>query len=170
MKTFLGIILSVLFSSLAQARIGENVEQCEKRYGPTVERRPAIQATSDKEACVFSKDGVTIVVEYRNGTAWHVSYRLPVPMLDAVLAAIAPDGGWSAPVTIDQVDVRIASTARDQVASVTYPAKNRRDDPANLVVCTRAYSKANRDDYQAKLAGISSVVKEREAAKPLKGF
>jgi len=155
---------------MAQARIGENVEQCEKRYGPTVERRAAIQASSDKEACVFSKDGVTIVVEYRNAAAWHVSYRLPVPMLDAVLAAIAPDGGWSPPIAIDQVDVRIASTARDQVASVIYPPKNRRDDPANLVVCTRAYSKANRDDYQAKLAGITSVVKEREAAKPLKGF
>lgn len=161
--------LFLLCTSVAQARIGETFAQCETRYGPVVERTAAKLGDSDKEACIFSKEGVTITVEYRNGTAWWVSYRLPQPMVDAVLAAIAPDGGWSSSLTINGRQVQVSATTHDQVAVVTYPPK-RKDDPATLVVATRAYAKANRADYQAKLSALPEMIKQRHSAQPLKNF
>ena len=157
-------------ASAVEARIGETLAQCETRYGPVVERKASQMAESDKEACVFSKEGVTVTVEYRNGIAWWVSYRMPQPALDAILGAIAPEGGWAPSVMIGGQQMTVSAVARDQVAIVTYPAKSRRDDPLTLVVATRSCGKANREEYQKKLAVIPDLVKEREAAKPLKSF
>ena len=169
MIRFVVPLLLLCTTVASQARIGETLAQCETRYGPVVERAAPKLAESDKEACVFSKEGVTITVEYRNGTAWWVSYRLPQPMVEPVLAAIAPDGGWSPAITISGKQIQISATTHDQVAVVTFPSK-RKEDPATLVVANRAYGKANRADYQAKLSTLPEVIKQRQAAQPLKSF
>jgi hypothetical protein len=164
------LVLALLFiSHLAQARIGETIEQCETRYGPVVERKPAELADSDKEACVFSKESVTITVEYRSGSAWWISYRMDPSSLDTILKLIAPEGGWAKPIHVNGQDVRLAAVSRDQLAVVNVP-KARSVQPVTLIVCTRAYGKAQWADYEKKLAAVADIVKEREANQPLKTF
>jgi hypothetical protein len=56
------------------------------------------------------------------------------------------------------------------LAVVTFPPKQRKQDPVTLVVATRSYGKANRANYQAKLATVPEMIKAREASRPLQSF
>jgi hypothetical protein len=163
------ILPLLLTAGMVQARLGETLAECETRYGPVVERTPAKLADSDKEACIFSKEGVTITVEFRNNTAWKLTYRLAQAMIDPILATIAPPSGWASSVTINGRQMMIASTTHDQVAVVELPVR-RRDDPAEIIVASRAYTKANRADYEARLASLPNLIKERQSARPLQNF
>ncbi len=158
-----------MVAGMAQARLGETLAECETRYGPVVERVAPKLPESDKEACIFSKEGITITVEFRNGNAWRVTYRLPQQMIDPVLETIAPPNGWAPSVTINGRRMMIAATTHDQVAMVVMPVR-RKDDPAEIIVASRAFTKANRANYQSQLAGLPDLIKQRQQSQPLKSF
>jgi len=158
-----------MVASMAQARLGETLAECESRYGPVVERVAPKLPESDKEACIFSKEGITITVEFRNGNAWRVNYRLPQQMIDPVLETIAPASGWAPSITINGRRMMIAATTHDQVAMVVMPTR-RREDPAEITVASRAFTKANRANYEAQVASLPDVIKQRQQARPLQNF
>lgn len=154
---------------MVQARLGETIAECETRYGPVVERVAPKLPESDKEACIFSKEGITITVEFRNGNAWRVNYRLQQAMIEPILATIAPENGWAPAVTINGRQMMIAAVTHDQVAMVVYPVR-RKEDPADITVASRAYTKANRANYEAEIAALPDVIKQRQEARPLQNF
>lgn len=101
-----------VFTTIAEARLGENMEQCMERYGPVIERRPATLAASDAEALVFSKSGVTVVVEMRQGRAWLITYRkgkMLAHEAEALVMANMADGTWSKPLKIAGGECRLLS-------------------------------------------------------------
>ncbi|MBL9117874.1 MAG: hypothetical protein JNJ83_22890 [Verrucomicrobiaceae bacterium] len=164
------VIALVLMGTSVQARLGETVAECEARYGPIVEKRPAELVESDKDALVYSKEGVTVTAEYRNGQAWKVTYRMPSNALETILGAIAPEGGWSSPVMIAGQEVRVSSVTRDQLSVVSYPSRLRKEDPIVLEVSNRSFGKAKRADYDKKLLSIQEILKQRDENRPLKNF
>ncbi len=166
----IAILLIVTSCATAFGRLGETIAECESRYGLVVERVSAQVKESDPEACVFSKSGVTLIVEFKAGKAWKSTYRitgLDETGLQKLLEAEGGEGGWSAPLKLVNQEVRYSSD-HERVAILT-PGK-RLDDISSFVVVTKAYSKANRLDYEAKLAAIPDEVKRRQNARPLQGL
>ena len=91
--TLLALWLSV---SVGQSRINESREKCIERYGePLAEIAPRLKA-SDPKVDVFKRPGFLIVVEYREGKAWTITYagREVSRNLEAILARNAEDGDW----------------------------------------------------------------------------
>ena len=163
-------LLFALISIAAQARIDENLAECETRYGPVVEHRPATQKDSDKEACVFSKNGITIVAEFHQGKVWRISYNktgMEADEVEILLNANAVDGAWSPPLKISGQEVRTSSDHK-RVAIFT-PGK-RPEATFTLVIATRACTDANRADYETKLAAIPATLQRRNEGKGLKDF
>ncbi len=163
--------LLVMLSSLAaQARLGETLAECEARYGPVVERRPAKQKESDKEACVFSKNGFAVVTEFRSGNVWKITYTktgMEADELGTLLKANATEGGWSAPLKISAQEFR-SSSNHERLAIYT-PGK-RPEATFTLVIATKSFAEANRADYETKLAKIPEELKRRSDSRPLKDF
>ena len=163
-------LLLVISSISAQARVGETIEQCIARYGPVVEKQPAKLALSDKEACVFSRNGITIVAEYKAGIAWRVAYRMidfDADTLANLLAANALESGWSKVLKIGVKDVR-ATTNRERMA--TFSMGKRLMDASILEVTSAEFGKANRKEYEARLAAVPALVRSRISADPTKPF
>ena len=163
-------LLFVVSCITAQARVGETLTQCIARYGPVVEKQPAKLAVSDKEACVFSRNGITIVAEFKAGIAWRVAYRMvdfDTDTLANLLSANALESGWSKALRLGSQDVR-ATPNRERIAIFT--TGKRTMDPSTLEVTSADYGKANRKDYETKLATVSDVVKSRIGSDPTKPF
>jgi len=66
MKLLSFILLSLLFSPLANARVGETKEQCEKRYGKAL--------GNEGEMYFYQKAGLDISVEFNKGVADFIYY------------------------------------------------------------------------------------------------
>jgi hypothetical protein len=161
----------LLGTTLAQARLGETLAECEIRYGPVVEKVPARLAYSDKEALVFSKEGVTIIAETHNGSVWCIIYTMPDLSSDKAsvfLEVNAPKEGWGDPIMIKGEEVR-TSNARDRLATCQIADPKSKQD-GKVMVCSRPFAKANRVDYDARLLSIRDKLQQREAGGQLKGF
>ena len=156
--------------SMVQARVGESINECEARYGKVIERRSATISTSDPDACVFSKAGITIVAEFKNGKAWRIVYRMAHMDEEAVRTFLDVESSgseWSAPLKLAGQEVR--SSADHQRIAILIPGK-RIEDPSTFVFASSDCAKASRKDYQAKLATVAEIVKGRIQAKPMKGL
>jgi hypothetical protein len=71
----LGLGLLSAWAPLAQARLGETLEQCQVRYGSPTDRAPFSIAGSDAEAYLFRKGDVVVRIHFHKGKAWHLAYR-----------------------------------------------------------------------------------------------
>jgi hypothetical protein len=155
----------------AEARLGETLADCEKRYGPVVQKIPALLTNSDKEAAVFSKEGITIVAETQNDVVWSITYTvsdLPEETATYLLEVNKPEGGWSSPVTVKGEKVFV-SESRTQFA-IFRPSSTKSKQKGSVQVCSRAFSKANRAAYDEKLLAIRDTLVERAKGGQLKGF
>jgi hypothetical protein len=163
------ILLLVLLVSLpAHARLGESVKECITRYGEIVERLPAQTPGSDADACIFSKGGITIYVEFKSEKAWKVVYRMPgldTAAAQSLLSVESSAGSWSAPLKVGNQEVRM-SDDHERLALRQLP--KRVEDTATFTFVTKAFAAANRAEYEGKLSLVVDEVKRREANRPLK--
>lgn len=162
------ILLVVLVGIPAYARLGESLQECVKRYGEVIEKRPSATKGSDPDACIFSKAGITIVVEFKSEKAWKIVYRMAgmdAAAVQTLLGVESEAGKWSAPVKMGNQEVRM-SEDHDRLA--IHQLVKRVEDMTTLTFVTKAYATANRESYQDKLSLVSEEVKRREANRPLK--
>ncbi len=161
---------TLILASAASARIGETIPQCVERYGPVIEKRPARLDKSDPEACIFSKSGISVIIEYRAGIAWNVRYRsidLIIAQITELLKANMPEGGgWSAAYEVAGVQYRL-STDRRAVAAYD-PGK--RGDVGILEISSREFNTARREVYGAKLEAVILNPRRKAGAGDLIGF
>ena len=161
---------SLMSAVTSEARLGETIPQCVERYGPVIEKRAARLEKSDPEACVFSKAGISIIVEYRAGIAWNIRYRtmdLVVAQVTELLKANMPEGGgWSAAYEVAGVQYRLAS---DRGSSAAYDP-GLRGGIGILEVSSRDFSKAWRELYGAKIDAAVLAPAVKAGTKDLKGF
>jgi hypothetical protein len=88
---------ALAFAPAAQARLGETLAQCSERYGQTRATLPASVAESDPEAARFEQGPLGIIVHFKDGVAWHISYaqgHLSDLDKDRLLKENAPTGEW----------------------------------------------------------------------------
>lgn len=167
---FLVSALSLLSSGAASGRIGETITQCVERYGPVIEKRKARLEQSDPEACVFSKTGISIIIEYRAGIAWNIRYRspelAPAQVTELLKANMPEGGGWSAAYEVAGVHYRLA-TDRRTVAAYD-PGK--RGDIGILEIASRDFNKAWREVYSAQIDAVVLQSTRRAGARDLNGF
>jgi hypothetical protein len=160
------------FATVAEARLGETVEQCMDRYGPVIERRPAVLGASDPEALVFSKSGVTVIVEYRESKAWQISYRKSKMLaneVESLVTANSGEGMWSSALKLAIGEWRISSDrARLAVLGEISGAKPG-TGITELRVMTREWLAENRSAYIRKAESPLSAP-ERVKINPLPGF
>lgn len=169
------MLRALLFSAVlvglpAYARLGETLDECVARYGDVVERKPSKTPGSDADVCLFTKSGITIVIEFKAGKAWKILYRMvsmDASAVQTLLSAEATGDGWSSPIKMGNQEVRL-SDDHDRIA--IRQLTRRPEDVATLTFVTKAFAAANRADYEAKLALIPDEVKRREEARPLKGL
>jgi hypothetical protein len=167
------VLACVCFLSLSQqaeARLGETIPQCVERYGPVIEKRTPRLQSSDPETCVFSKAGISIIIEYRAGLAWNIRYRtidLIIAQVTELLKANMPvGGGWSAAYEVAGVQYRL-STDRRSVAAYD-PGK--RGDLGILEVSSREFNIAWREVYGAQIDAVILAPQQKAGTKELKGF
>ena len=151
----------------AQARIGETLEQCKGRYGPVIERRAPLMTQSDPEACVFSKDGISIIIEFRAGIAWNIKYRtldLVPTQVNTLLKANMPEGGtWSAAYIVAEVQYRLSGDRR-RTASY-YPGQA--GEMGILEISSREFNAAR---WEERSKHFGDVIKAAAEKKKLDGF
>lgn len=166
--TVIGFFLTANF---ATARLGETAEECRGRYGQEVDKRPASIAASDPDALLFSKNSISILIEFKSGIAWRMMFRkinLTDEELVELLEANAPAGGWSPSHKVGSQEFRI-SLDRRRTAAFTPPAKNK-SEPAVLEIASRDYGNANRAEQVDKIAEAVLAAKNRKAGTGLNGF
>lgn len=166
----LGFFLA--FASPAQARLGETLDQCVERYGPVVEKRAATLPESDQEACIFSKNGVTIFAEFRGGIVWRLVFRIASMMgeeTETLLRANMPDGGgWSSSLTVNGLVYRLSSDRRRIAVLTPAPTK---DGLASLEIASKDYATAKRAAFAALSSDLKGIAKQRTTTgKTLEGF
>lgn len=164
----LGCMLSV---SPAEARLGENLSQCESRYGPVIERRPASVKGGESDACVFSKSGITVLIEFKSGLAWRLLFRMSgmtATELETLLRANMPEGGWSSAIKHANQDFRLSADRR-RIAVFT-PGKERTTEMSSLEIATRDYGSARRAQYQESVLTAIATVESRKEGQRMKDF
>lgn len=166
------LLATTSFATVAQARLGETVEQCMERYGPVIERRSAVLAASDPETLVFSKSGVTIVVEYRESKAWLISYR-KVKMLanevESLVSANAGEGPWSGSLKLSLGECRISGDRTRLAVLTEIPGSKPGLNVTELRIMSREWLTENRSSYVQR-AESPSTSPDRPKVDPLPGF
>ncbi len=161
---------NLLMAGIASARIGETIPQCIERYGPVIEKRAARLEKSDPEACVFSKAGISIIVEYRAGIAWNIRYRsidLIIAQVTELLKANMPEGGgWSESYEVAGVQYRLATDRR----SIAAYDPGKRGDVGILEISSREFNSSWREVYGAKVEAVILEPARRAGAQDLIGF
>ncbi len=161
------LLLCVLTGS-ARARLGETVEQCVERYGPVIEKRQPSLPQSDAETAVFSKSGVTIIVEFHKGTAWLITFRKPVLQIDeieALLQANAATGNWSVPLKYGDLEYRLSGD-KNRIAVTSYADTN----VTRMEIMLREYAGQHRANYLARLKNPAPAEGGKPKTNPLPGF
>ena len=162
-----GLILG--FALPSQARIGETLDQCKERYGPVIEQRQALLKQSDGVACVFSKGGISVIVEFRAGIAWNVQYRtldLVASQVNDLLKANMPMGGsWSAAYIVSGVQYRLSGDRRR--TSMFHPGLA--GEVGILEISTREFNNARWEMRSAQFMDPDGGAKS-PGAKALDGF
>lgn len=172
MKTPLFLVALLIFAGIesAQARIGETVPECIERYGPIIEKRSPRLPKSDPEACVYSKAGISIIIEYRAGVAWNVRYRtldLIVNQVTELLKSNMPEGGgWSAAFEVAGVQYRLAKDRR-MVAAYNPGLQG---ELGSLEISSRDFNLAWREVYAAQLDEAILMPQAKADTRDLKGF
>jgi hypothetical protein len=160
----------ILLTGLASARIGETLQECEARYGPIIERRPAELVGSDPEMVVFSKATVTVMVEFREGRAWHIVYRkksLTALEIEALLKADSGDGEWSAPLTVADRDFRL-SADRQRLASVSLAKGS--FELGLVEIMTRDFATQLHEQLASRAMTREAIEATKTRTNPLPGF
>ena len=171
MKSLLPCAALLLLTILpASARVGETLDECVQRYGPMIERRPARLAGSDAEVMVFSKAGITVVAEFREGKAWHLTYRklgLNTVEVDAIIMANSGDSLWGSPLKTRDKEYRITDD-KSRVALINW---DRKGMAGSLTIMSREYARMNYSEA-AKRAESSAVptATGSQRTNPLPGF
>jgi hypothetical protein len=168
MRNFQLVLLLCVLTSSARARLGETVEQCTERYGPLIEKRQPLLPQSDSETAVYSKSGVTIIVEFHKGTAWHITFRKPGLQneeVEALLKANATKGNWSTPLLYGERDYRLSGD-RNRIAVFSSAEKNM----TQLEIMLREYSDQRRANYVSSLQKPAPKEGSKPVANPLPGF
>ncbi len=163
-------VLNLLATSAALARVGETLNQCVERYGPVIEKRAARLEKSDAEACVFSKSGISVIIEFRAGIAWNIRYRaidlIAAQVTELLKANMNEGGGWSAAYEVAGVQYRLAADRR----TVAAYDPGKRGDIGILEISSRDFNKAWREVYGAKIEAVILQPTGKAGAKDLIGF
>lgn len=161
--------LTLFLTGWSQARLGETLNECIERYGPVIETRQAELAQSDAEMAVFSKASVTVLVEFKNGKAWHIRFRKPLLSLteqEALLKANAADEDWSPPFVAANRTFRISpDRSRLSVLYERTPGIGSVFD-----VMSREYIEQYRANALDRLRKPGAVEEMRRSTSPLPGF
>ncbi len=169
-KILLWVLGFTFLTGSIQARIGETVEECVARYGATVEKRPAKISQSDPDAHLFSKKGVSVWVEFRQGKAWKIAFRkLDMTEIehDALLRANMPIEGWGAALDINGKSCRRSLDGK--WVALTTPAGSARE-PSLVEIVSRDYAEASYTAHELKVIEAKSEQKKPSAPKVLEGF
>lgn len=156
-------------ASASWARIGESLEQCIMRYGPVVENRKAELPQSDPGSAVFSKNGLTVIVEFRNDSVWRIIFRKPklsVSEVDALLSANSSPGTWSSPLRYGDREYQLS--ADKTRISVTRLAPN--NEITQTEILLREYSDQLRANVLTRPVQTGTSEEEKPKVNPLPGF
>jgi hypothetical protein len=171
MKSLLPCAALVLMTFIpASARVGETLDECVQRYGPMIEKRPARLSGSDPEVMVFSKAGITVAAEFRDGKAWHLTYRklgLSSVEVDAIIMANSGASLWGSPLKTRDKEFRMTDD-KSRVALINW---DRKGMAGSLTIMSREYAKANYAE-SSKRAESSAVptAAGSQRTNPLPGF
>jgi hypothetical protein len=157
-------------ASSVQARLGENLEQCKARYGPDEVERAASVKESDPDVHKFSKDGITVVVEFRGGVAWRIVFRKPelsAVEAESLLTRNLPVGGWGPSKNFDGKDFRLSA---DKLRIAVYAPTKATGEISSLTIATRDYGAASYSAYAAKVDEALRKAQERKTGGRLEGF
>lgn len=167
---FLSLLGFFVVTNSVEARLGETLAQCVARYGAVVDEKEASVKESDPKVSVFSKDGISVLVEFKGGIAWRIVFRKtdmsPVEA-ESLLKANLPEGGWGPAQKVDGQDFRLSADRR-RVA--VYSPTKAATEITTLTIATREYGVANYTAYSARVSEALANVKERKVGKELKGF
>jgi hypothetical protein len=148
-----GLVLSVLVVLLttvpASARVGETLDECVQRYGPMIERRPAKLGASDPDVMVFSKAGITVAVEFREGKAWHLTFRKTAMTSFEIEALITANSGtslWSSPLKTRDKEYRMTAD-KGRLAVINW---DRKALAGSLAIMSREYARTNYKELAAR--------------------
>lgn len=159
-----------VLTSASWARIGESLEQCIMRYGPVVENRKAELPQSDPGAAVFSKNGLTVVVEFRNDSAWRIVFRKPkltVNEVEALLSANSSSSeAWGQPLRYGDREYR--RSADKSRISITRFAPN--NEITQTEILLREYSDQLRANVLTGPIQSGASEEEKPKVNPLPGF
>lgn len=70
----IAVVIVAWASPRAEANLGGTLAQCVERFGPVRATMPAVVAESDAEAARFDYGSFSVIVHFKQGTAWHISY------------------------------------------------------------------------------------------------
>jgi hypothetical protein len=143
------LVLSALVVLLtirpAAARMGETLDECVQRYGPMIERRPAKLGASDPDVMVFSKAGITVAVEFKEGKAWHLTFRktaLTSFEIEALITANSGTSLWGSPLKTRDKEYRMTAD-KGRVALINW---DRKALAGSLVIMSREFARTNHQE------------------------
>lgn len=151
-----------------QARVGETLEQCVERYGSVMERRKSTIAGSEAESVVFSKSAITIIMEFHEGIAWHVTFRKAGLLLGETESILQANGSglWSVPLKINNQDYRI-SMDKKRLSTMSADKKGVINE---MVIMTRECAAAIRSGREVRLSKTGVSNEKKQESNPLPGF
>ena len=164
------LIATLLLPLTIFARLGESLDECIQRYGPLVEKRKAELPQSDPDAGVFSKSGVTIIIEFHEGKAWRLIFRKPGMLaseVEALLKSNAGTGPWSGSIKIDGNDYRTGDEGGR--LAISHPEKNDRG-VLQLEFLDRAFAKQRYTNYLERVTRPGAAADIQKKTNPLPGF
>ena len=168
--TLLAAVTILGGSHAALARLDETMAQCQERYGPEIEKLDAANPLSDPKISVFSRSGVTTAVEFKDGKAWRIIFRklgMSRAEQELLLKANMAEGGWSAPLKIDNQEFRL-SADKQRIAVLT-PGKSP-SSTVTLEIALRDFGVANHAAYAERVSAAIRGVGEAKVSKALEGF
>jgi hypothetical protein len=170
MKTIPLLLLGLFITGTkTQARIGETLDQCIDRYGPVIEKAHPALAGSDPEASVFSKSGITIITEFKDGVVWSMTFKktaLSSSEVASLLEANKTSGTWTTALKFGDSDYRISGD-RSRIASFSLDKAN---SVGLLSISTQPYLDMNRVEFLSRTLAPKQVTTPKDVPKSLSGF
>ncbi len=170
MKLFGAVCLFfAALTTASWARIGESLAECIDRYGPVIEKRQIELPQSDLGAAVFSKNGLTVIVEFHNDKAWRIIFRKPklsVSEVEALLAANSTAETWSPPLRYSEREYRL-SADKNRISITRFTPNN---EIAQTEIILREYSDQLRANALLRPVQPSDTDSPKPKVNPLPGF
>ena len=168
MKLAVFALVSLASAGLSHAQLGATFDQANEKFGPVIEKRKATLPQCDPDAVVFSKDGITMIVEFRQGKASRLVFRKPVietADVDRVLKENA-NGQWSQPLKYDDRQYRLSADGQTLAILLV----DRKNQVLRLELLSKECVSAGFAQYMAQLQKPGSVETLRLKTNPLPGF